>query len=80
VAFWFSLPQDASQQPTHLCIYDVKGRVVSRLNISDADVRAGCVTWNGSTESGKRLSSGVYLYRLDAGRQSLGSGKMLVVE
>jgi hypothetical protein len=80
VAFWFSLPQDASQQSTHLCIYDVKGRVVSRLTISDADVRAGCVTWHGSTESGKRLSSGVYLYRLDAGRQSLGSGKMLVVE
>lgn len=80
VAFWFSLPQGTRKQPSHLSIYDVKGRVVSRLSISDADLRAGCATWNGKDIHGQRVSSGVYLYSLDAGRQSLGNGRMLVVE
>jgi len=50
-----------------LSVYDVVGRRVRTL--LDASMPAGWdhrVTWNGQDENGRRVASGIYLYRLSA--------------
>jgi len=49
-----------------LVVYDLAGRRVKTL-VSE-HVRAGehQAIWNGQDESGRRVASGVYLYRIDA--------------
>ena len=53
-----------------LAVYDLLGRRVRTL--ADAAQPAGphTVIWDGHDDSGRRLSAGVYLYRLEAGGQA----------
>ncbi len=62
-----------------LRVYDVRGRLVRTL--VDASQSAGphAVTWDGRDDGGRPAASGVYFYRLDAGRSVL-SKKMVLVE
>lgn len=55
---------------TRLRVYDIAGRLVRTL--VDEDLRAGPHTriWNGTDNRGHRVSSGVYLYRLEFGNRS----------
>jgi flagellar hook assembly protein FlgD len=64
----FDLPHASG---VRLRIYDVAGRMV-RLLIDDRPHEAGrySVRWDGSNHNGRRVSSGVYFYRLDAGSYS----------
>jgi hypothetical protein len=50
-----------------LRIYDLRGRLIRHL--VDAEKRPGrySVHWNGRSEKGESVGSGVYLYRLEAG-------------
>jgi hypothetical protein len=52
-------------------IYDVSGRAVARL--VDADEKAGVheARWNGTDSSGGKVGSGVYFYRLRAGKDTM---------
>ena len=63
----FTLP---SEQAVSLKIYNIKGQVVSSL--VDRRIAAGIhtVRWDGKNDSGERVSSGVYFYRLTAGEKS----------
>jgi hypothetical protein len=60
----FSLP-DA--RAVRLDVYDIDGRLVA--NLLDGSVPAGdhAVSWDGTDRNRRRVSSGVYLYRLRAG-------------
>ncbi|MBC8376101.1 MAG: T9SS type A sorting domain-containing protein [FCB group bacterium] len=60
----FSLPE-ASEMT--LTVYDLSGREVARL--VDASMNAGFhqVIWNGLTAQGETLSTGMYIYRMQAG-------------
>ncbi len=54
--------------PVALRVYDVAGRRVRTL--LDASLPAGWnhrVTWDGQDDNGRRVASGIYLYRLSAG-------------
>ncbi len=61
-----------------LNVYDVTGRRVARL--VDATLTPGVhnVTWDGLTDSGVRLSSGVYMYELAMGNDRLARRMILV--
>jgi endonuclease I len=61
----FELPQRA---PVSLRIYDVTGRLVRNL-VAGGTLEAGRheAAWNGQSESGQRVSAGLYFYRLQAG-------------
>ncbi|MBI5474215.1 MAG: T9SS type A sorting domain-containing protein [Ignavibacteriae bacterium] len=59
----YSLPE---QSAVTLRVLDLLGREVTTL--TDANQQAGYFTarWNGTNTSGQQMSSGVYIYRLDA--------------
>ena len=63
----FELPKASHVK---LVIYDVVGREVAQ--IADGDYPAGYseLTWNGMNMNGQQVSSGVYFYRISAGKWS----------
>ncbi len=64
--------------PARLAIYDLSGRLVhERLWTAIASGR-GQFQWNGQDRQGRSLSSGIYLYRLDAGTLSLSKRMSLI--
>jgi hypothetical protein len=72
----FSLPDAAD---VALGIYDVAGRKVATL--VDRHLPAGpySVEWNGLSDNGERVASGVYFYRLAAGEKET-SRKMVLLK
>lgn len=64
----FDLPK---QESVSLRIFDVSGRLVRVL--VDGDVTPGGrheSRWNGRDDDGRRVASGTYFYRLEAGEYS----------
>jgi hypothetical protein len=52
--------------PVELAVYDVAGRLVSRLGRGRVGAGAHDVTWDGRDESGRAAAAGVYFVRLSA--------------
>ena len=50
-----------------LDVYDVKGALVRTLLDERREAGRYEVTWDGRDDGGRRVASGVYLYRLEAG-------------
>jgi parallel beta-helix repeat protein len=48
-----------------LTVYDVAGRVVKRLVAADKLRGVHKVTWDGTSDTGARVSSGIYFYQLE---------------
>lgn len=59
-----------SKQSVKLAVYDVNGRLVRMLVSGVKEVGTHSVTWDGRDNAGSAVSSGVYFYRLDAGKFS----------
>jgi hypothetical protein len=72
----FSLPESAD---VTLSVYDVAGRRVATL--VDRNLPAGpyAVEWNGCSDNGEKVASGVYFYRLTAGEKET-SRKMVLLK
>lgn len=72
----FAVPEPG---PVQLSIYDVQGRLVSRL--VDGPLPAGehAARWNGRSSAGEPAASGVYYYRLRTARENE-SRKMVLVK
>ena len=60
----------ASGGTVSLAIYNTLGQEVRRLELGELMAGPHQVQWDGRDEQGKELSSGVYLYRLQAGTWS----------
>jgi hypothetical protein len=60
----FGLPQ---QERVVLEIFDIKGRLISRLVNETRPAGFYSVVWNGTDDAGTPVASGVYYYRLAAG-------------
>jgi endonuclease I len=53
-------------------IYNIKGQLVKEFKIRNSKLKiSGEVVWDGKDESGKQMPSGIYLYRLSAGEESV---------
>jgi murein DD-endopeptidase MepM/ murein hydrolase activator NlpD len=76
-AIRFSVPARAA---VSLAVYDTAGRLVRRLLDATVDPRpeGHTVVWDGRTNSGAPVASGVYFYRLESGKAQI-TRKMLVV-
>jgi photosystem II stability/assembly factor-like uncharacterized protein len=60
----YSLPQNASVK---LVVYDILGKEVRTLVNSREDAGRYQVQWNGLNNSGHAVSTGIYIYRINAG-------------
>jgi hypothetical protein len=58
-----SFALDAAQS-VELAIYDIGGRIVSRLAMGEYAAGVHSVTWNGRSDDGSALAAGVYFARL----------------
>ncbi len=63
-----------------LNIYDVDGRLVRRLVDRDLDARFYEEHWDGLNNAGVPVGSGVYFYRLTAGRNFVSVKKMVLLK
>jgi hypothetical protein len=72
----FTLP--AREQVT-VSIYDANGRLVRTLLNESRDYGTHSVTWDGRDDAGSTVGSGVYFYRLSAGKYSE-SKKMVMLK
>ena len=61
-----------------LRIYNVNGQVVRTLLNGSQSAGTHTVLWNGRNERGAMVPSGLYFYRIDAGKNSLTQGMILM--
>ena len=61
-----------------LTIYDTSGRLVKRLVNEMREAGKYVVEWDGRNESGRRVNSGIYFFRLDTGKKSITKKLVLV--
>jgi hypothetical protein len=71
----FSIPEAGV---VRLKVYDVAGRVVRTLVDGATGAGRALVTWDGMDETGRRVASGVYFYRLEAPGATLTRKMMLL--
>jgi hypothetical protein len=72
----FVIPDAVSR--VQLKIYDLRGRIVKTLADGEKEQGSYMVHWDGKSDRGMPVSSGIYLYRLNAG-QHTSTKKMLIV-
>ncbi|MCE5249915.1 T9SS type A sorting domain-containing protein [bacterium] len=71
----YALPSEAF---VRIVVYDIIGRKVAVLTETRMGAGVHEAVWDGRSENGETLGSGVYLYRLDAGSFH-GQGKMMLL-
>jgi flagellar hook assembly protein FlgD len=71
----FTLPRD---ETVTVKVYDVVGRRIATLLDERAPRGSHSITWNGTNDAGLPVTSGVYLYTVEAGPHSF-TGKMNLV-
>ncbi len=67
------------RHPVELLIYDMRGRLVRTLVDSECEPGHHTVYWNGRSDTGGRVSSGLYLFTLKTGGDIL-TRKMTIVK
>ena len=60
----------SEKQTVTISVYDVNGRLVRTLLSGVRETGSHTVTWDGRDSAGVTVGSGVYFYRLDAGKFS----------
>ncbi len=73
---FFSLP---NEQKIELTVYNLKGQKVRKLVKGQFSAGQNSIVWNGKDDSGKQVSSGVYLYKLETADKII-SKKMLLLK
>jgi hypothetical protein len=74
----YDIPSDSDSVPVRLLVYDLRGRLIRTLVDEDRVPGRSQVHWDGRDNRGKSVSSGVYLYRIEAGDYFY-TRKMIVV-
>ncbi len=72
----FALPKE---ELVKIEVYDILGHLVKSLVNTQMSAGSYQIVWNGTDESGARVASGVYLYRMQAG-SFVTAKKMLLVK
>jgi len=68
--------KQARQESARLTIFDVAGRRVRTIDMPVAGAGPRSIQWDGHDASGREASSGVYLFRLESGREEA-SGRVV---
>ena len=82
---WIPYRLAKAMRMSRLTIYDLSGGVVRRLNVGHRiaavyeNVGHKAIYWDGRTEFGERVASGIYFYHLSAGNYSA-TRKMVILK
>ncbi|MFO7896590.1 MAG: C25 family cysteine peptidase [Candidatus Cloacimonadales bacterium] len=72
--------QNFEDQALKLSIYNIKGQKVWQKTVANSTETEHNLVWDGRDMSGQTVTSGVYLYKLQAGEKALASNKMLILK
>ncbi len=61
-------------------IFNIKGQKVNQFVSNQLSSGLHSITWNGSDQDNKSVSSGVYFYRLNVGGKTIGTKRMLLLK
>ena len=75
----FTVPENLDGRKTSLTVYDINGRVVKKLIDRILPSGSYLTRWNGTNEFGKKVSSGIYFYKVQIGIQKF-IGKMNLIK
>ncbi len=75
----FSIPYDLTNSMTELVIYNIQGQIVKRLVREVLPSGSYLTRWDGTNESGVKVSSGIYIYNLRVADKQF-SGKMTLLK
>ncbi len=76
----FDIPEKSEgKQHTTLSIFDTRGRLVRSLFDGNLDPGTHHITWDGKDASGRKAGSGIYIYRLSTGDETI-SRKMVLLK
>jgi len=75
----YTIPEGFAKLPVKLNVYNIRGQLVRTLVDQTQGAGAYSVNWDGSDSHGRRVSSGVYFYRLVAG-DFVSTRKMVVLK
>ena len=67
------------KQEVELAIYNLAGQKLVQLVAGSREAEIHTVRWDGRDERGRELASGVYVYRLLAGKELMETRKMALV-
>ena len=67
------------KQEVELAIYNLAGQKLVQLVAGSREAGVHTVRWDGRDERGRELASGVYVYRLLAGKELMETRKMALV-
>jgi hypothetical protein len=68
-----------TDSPVTIEIYNLKGQKVKSLVEGKAKAGSHSVSWNGTDDNGKKVTSGVYFYRMSSGKYT-SSRKMILMK
>ena len=74
----FSLTTEHAKN-TEVTIYNLKGQKIKTFPVTLSGDE-GSIIWNGTDNTGKRVSSGIYFYKLVSVGKSIASKKMLLLK
>ena len=66
--------------PVELSIYNIKGQLVKELVNSSMNAGEHNVIWNGEDSAGRKVSSGLYFYKLKYNNQTIDTKKMMLLK
>ncbi len=75
----FSISDQDSKQPVSLKIYNIKGQLVKTIVNEKLATGEHFLTWQGNSDTGKSVASGIYFYRLTTSSSSQ-NRKMLLLK
>ena len=91
ISFSISNEQNQQNEPKTISIYNIKGQKIRTLEqtleqtlecINHVDAKATKslfhITWNGKDQTGKQVQSGIYFYKLKAGKSTFVKKLMLM--
>jgi hypothetical protein len=74
----YDIPKVSGTIPVKINAYDIRGRLIRKLVDQEKEPGRYQVHWDGGDEYRQQVSSGIYLYRIDAG-EFVSTRKMVLV-
>jgi len=76
ISFGISNEQNKQNEQKSISIYNIKGQRVRQFSILNSQLS---IIWNGKDDFGKKVSAGVYLYRLNIGNKTVAEKKCILM-